>query len=62
MGAINIDSEGRFMLVEVKINNKIFVVGSACAPVTDEPKFFDSLFSTIADFTDNDLVTCGERN
>ena len=32
MGTINIDSKGRFMHVEVKIKNKIFVMGSIYAP------------------------------
>ena len=50
------------MLVKVKINNKTFVMGSVYAPVIDEPKFFDSLFSAIADFTDNDLVMGGDWN
>ena len=58
MGTINIES--RFMLVKVKINNKTFVMESVLALVIDEPKFFDSLFSAIADFTDNDLVMGGE--
>ena len=62
METINVDSKGRFMLVEVKIDNKKFVMESDCAPVIDEPKFFDSLFSAIADFTDNDLVMDGDWN
>ena len=60
IGNINIDSESRFMLVEVKINNKTIVMGSVYAPVIDEPNFFYSLFSAIADFTDNGLVMSGE--
>ena len=44
---INIDSEGRFMLVEVKINSKTFVMESVYAPVIDKPKFLDSLFSAL---------------
>ena len=39
MGTINVDSEGRFVLVEVKIDNKTFVMESVYAPVIDEPKF-----------------------
>ena len=62
IGAINVNFEGGFMLVEVKISNKTFVRGSVYAPVIDEPKFFDSLFSAIADFTDNDLVMVGNWN
>ena len=56
MGTIDIGSKGRFMLVEVKINSKTFVMGSVYAPTIDEPKFFDSLFFAIADLTDNDSV------
>ena len=59
IATISVDREGRFMLVEVKIKNKTFVIRSVYAPVIDEPKFFDFLFSTIADFTDNDLVLGG---
>ena len=44
IGTINIDSEGRFMFVEAKINDKIFVMGSVYAPVIDEPKFCDFYF------------------
>ena len=39
MGSTNIDSEGRFILVKVKINNLAFVMGSVYARVIDEPTF-----------------------
>ena len=35
---------------------------SVDALVNDEPKFFDSLFSVIADFTSNGLVLSGNWN
>ena len=56
MGTINTHSEGKFILVEEKINNKTLVLKSVYAPIIDEPKFFDSLFSAIADYSDNDLI------
>ena len=51
-----------FILVEVKINNTTFVMGNVYAPVNDEPKFFDFLFSAITKFPNNDLILAGDWN
>ena len=60
LGTIKIDSNGRFILVDVKIINTTFVMGNVYAPVNDEPKFFDSLFSAITEFLNNDLILAGD--
>ena len=62
LGTIKIDSNGRFIPVDVKINNTTFVMGNVFAPVNDEPKFFDSLFSAITEFPNNDLILAGDWN
>ena len=65
LGTIKIDSNGRFILVDVKINNinnTTFIMGNVYAPVNDEPKFFDSLLSAITEFPNNDLVLARDWN
>ena len=37
-------------------------MGNIYAPVNDEPKFFDSLFSAITEFPNNDLILAGDWN
>ena len=62
LGTIKIDSNGRFILVDVKINNTTFVMENVYAPVNDVPKFFDSLFSAITKFPNNDLILARDWN
>ena len=56
MGTINTHSEGASVIVEVKINETNFVMENVYALVNDKAKFFDSLFTAIADFIHNDLI------
>ena len=46
----------------MKINDKSFVIRSIYAPTKDEPAFFNSLFSVIANFSHTDLVLARDWN
>ena len=59
--ATYIDQTGRILLIEIKFNDKVFVIGNVYAP-TNEPTFFDALFSTVVNFTKHDLVLSGDWN
>ena len=59
---VNIDPTGRYCFAEIKINDKSLVIGSIYAPTKDEPAFFDSLFSVIANFYHIDLILAGDWN
>ena len=59
---VNIDPTGRYCLAEIKIKDKTLVIGSIYAPTKDEPAFFDSLFSAIANFSHTDLILAGDWN
>ena len=61
-GNVNIDPTGRYCFADIKINNKSLVIGSIYAPTKDEPAFFDSLFSVIANFSHTDLILAGVWN
>ena len=50
LGTIKIDSNGRFILVDVKTNNTTFVMGNVYAPVNDEPKFLTLCFLPLLNF------------
>ena len=51
-----IDQAGRTLLIEIKFNDKVFVIGNVFAPTKDEPTFFDAFFSTAVNFSKHDLV------
>ena len=61
-GNVHIDPTGRYCFAEIKINDKTLVIESIYAPTKDEPAFFDSLFSVIANFSHNDLILAGDWN
>ena len=42
--ATYIDQAGRILLIEIKFNDKVFVIGNVYAPTKDEPTFFDAFF------------------
>ena len=60
--ATYVDQTGRILLIEIKFNDKVFVIGNVYAPTNDEPTFFDALFSTVVNFTKHDLVLGGDWN
>ena len=41
-----IDKAGRILLIEIKSNNKNFVIGNVYAPTKDEPAFFTLFFNS----------------
>ena len=61
-GNVNINPPGRYCFAEIKINDKTLVIGSIYDPTKDEPSFFNSLFSVIANFSHTDLVLAGDWN
>ena len=36
--------EGDILLIKIKFNDKVFVIGNVHAPTKDEPTFFDAFF------------------
>ena len=60
--ATYIDQAGRILLIEIKFNDKVFVIGNVYAPTKDEPTFFDAFFSTVVNFSKHDLALGGDWN
>ena len=60
--ATYIDQAGRILLIEIKFNDKVFVIGTVYAPTKDEPTFLDAFFSTVVNFSKHDLVFGGDWN
>ena len=54
--ATYINQAGRILLIEIKLNDKVFVIGKVYAPTKDEPTFFDPFFSAAVNFSKHDLV------
>ena len=54
--ATYIDQAGRILLIEIKFNDKVFVIGMVYAPTKDDPTFFDTFFSTVVTFSKHELV------
>ena len=42
--ATYIDQTGRILLIEIKLNDKVFVIGNVYAPTKDEPTFLTPFF------------------
>ena len=60
--ATYIDQAGRILLIEIKFNDKVFVIGNVYAPTKDNPTFFNPFFSTVVNFTKHDSVLGGDWN
>ena len=60
--ATYIDQAGRILLIEIKFNDKVFVISNVYAPAKDEPIFFDAFFSTVVNFLKHELVLDGYWN
>jgi len=50
------EAEGRYLLIEIKFDSKVLVIGNIYAPNNDEPNFLDSLFEVIVSFSTSDLI------
>ena len=50
------DSNGRFLLTEIKTNDKILATCIIYAPSNEDPTFFDTNFSKINEFFNADLI------
>jgi len=44
------------LLIEIKFDSKVLVIGKIYAPNKDEPNFLDSLFGVIVSFSTSDLI------
>ena len=42
-----IDQAGRVQLIDIKFNDKVFVLGNVYEPAKDEPTFFDAFFQQL---------------
>ena len=50
------------MLIEIKLNDKVFVIDNVYAPAKDKPTFFEPFFSTVVNFPKHDLILGGVWN
>lgn len=59
--AIISDPEGRYIIINISINNSPITIGNVYGPNSDDPAFFQSFFSAISNMTDC-LVTITDFN
>ena len=56
------DPNGRFIIVDVKMVNRIMTLVNICAPNDDNPAFFKNLLSHLLSFNCDDIVLGGDFN
>ena len=54
--------EGRFLIVQIKINNFEYVLCNLYAPNEDSPEFFVNVFSEVEKFKCGNLIIAGDFN
>ena len=57
-----IDPQGRFIVCDIKTNEKILTLGNIYAPNEDNPAFFLDFFDHLVDFKCNDIIIGGDYN
>ena len=57
-----IDPEGRFLIVNLSIQNMNLCIASTYGPNVDDPSFFHSFFTSLSDHSDNTLIIGGDFN
>ena len=60
--ATYIDQAGRILFIEIKFNDKVFVIGNVYAPTKMNQLFLTFFFSTVLNFLKHDLVLGGNWN
>lgn len=56
------DPEGRFIIINISINNSPVTIGSLYGPNTDDPSFFQTFFSSISNFSNCPVIIAGDFN
>ena len=56
------DPDGRFILVDLKLENKTITLGNIYAPNDDNPNFFKNVLSHLLSFECEDIILGGDFN
>ena len=56
------DPEGRFVIINITINNNPMTIASIYGPNSDSPSFFHSFFSNISRISDGPIIIGGDFN
>ena len=56
------DPEGRFVLCDIKIDNKILTLLNIYAPNEDEPVFFENIYNNLVSFECEEIILGGDFN
>lgn len=56
------DTEGRYIIINISIDNNPITIGNIYGPNSDDPTFFQSFFSAISDLTDCPVIIAGDFN
>lgn len=62
MGRALIDQNGNFIIMEIKMSDKTFTLASIYGPNDDRPQFYKNLRKNINDFSNDNVVICGDWN
>lgn len=56
------DPEGRFIIINIILNNNQLTIGNIYGPNTDNPSFFQNFFATLSENTNNTVIIGGDFN
>ena len=56
------DPEGRFVLCDIKIDNKILTLLNIYAPNEDKPVFFENIYNNLVSFECEEIILGGDFN
>lgn len=56
------DPEGRFVIINITINNYSLTIGNLYGPNTDDPSFFQNFFSSISNLSNCPIIIAGDFN
>ena len=59
---IFLDTNGRFIICDIKTEGKYITLATLYAPINDEPIFFQDFFDHLLDFRCEDLIIGGDFN
>ena len=57
-----VDPPGRFIICDIKANERCFTLGNIYAPNQDKPEFFQDFFNHLSDFDCEDIILGGDFN
>ena len=62
IGRTLLDSNGNFIIMELKMSDKTLTLSSIYGPNDDRPQFNKNLRKNISDFSNDNVVICGDWN